>query len=67
MSLTRLVLGEADLGEEAFDLAHAFADFGGVVGGEVVEGEGEEGFHFREGEGCYPAVGERCCRDVLYC
>ena len=31
--------------EEAFDLAQAFADLGLVVGGEVVEGEGEECFH----------------------
>jgi uncharacterized protein YuzB (UPF0349 family) len=31
--------------EQTFDLAEAFANFGAVVGGEVVEGEGEEGFH----------------------
>ena len=29
--------GEADLREEAFELAEAFADFETVVGGEVVE------------------------------
>lgn len=33
------------MGEEALDLPEALADFLGVVGGEVVEGEGEEGFH----------------------
>ncbi len=36
---------QADLREEAFDLPQAFADLGLVVGGEVVEGEGEECFH----------------------
>lgn len=30
---------EADLGEESFDLAETFADFGAVEGGEVVECE----------------------------
>jgi hypothetical protein len=33
------------LREETFELAEAFADFAGVEGGEVVEGEGEERFH----------------------
>ena len=37
--------GEADLREEAFELAEAFADLAAVEGGEVVEGEGEEGLH----------------------
>ena len=38
--------GEADLGEEGVELAEAFADFWARGGGEGVEGEGEEGFHF---------------------
>ncbi len=33
------------MGQQAFELAEAFADFDAVEGGEVVEGEGEEGFH----------------------
>jgi hypothetical protein len=33
------------LREESFDLAQAFADFGVVVGGEIVEGEREEVLH----------------------
>lgn len=33
------------MGEQAFELAEAFADFDAVEGGEVIEGEGEEGFH----------------------
>lgn len=36
---------EADLCEEAFDLAETFFDFGAVEGGEVVEGYREEGLH----------------------
>lgn len=37
--------GQTDLCEEAFDLAQTLADLGAVVGGEVVEGERQEGFH----------------------
>lgn len=33
--------GKADLGKKTFELAEAFADFYAVVGGEVVEGEGQ--------------------------
>lgn len=44
--LGRRGAGETDLGEEGVELAQAFADLGLVIGGEVVEGEGEEGFHF---------------------
>ena len=36
---------KTDLCEEAFDLLKAFFDFTRVEGGEVVEGEGEEGLH----------------------
>jgi len=55
--------GEADLREQAFDLAQAFADFGGVVRGEVIEGEGEEGFHcFLGGEGMGAVVMRRAMR-----
>jgi len=37
--------GKANLCEEAFDLLEAFLDLARVKGGEVVEGEGEEGLH----------------------
>lgn len=38
--------GEADLRQETFNLFEALFDLVSVVGGEVVEGEGEEGLHF---------------------
>ncbi len=46
---------ETDLCKERVELAQAFADLGLVVGGDIVEGEGEEGFHFRRsGGGFFP-------------
>ena len=37
---------ETDLRQQTLELSEAFADLDPVRGGEVVEGEGEEGFHF---------------------
>lgn len=44
----RFGLREADLGEDAFDLTQPFADLRAVVGGEVVEGDGEKAVHFQK-------------------
>ena len=53
-------LGEAYLGEETFELAQTFADFDRVGGGEVVEREGEEGFHAGRDRGAFE---ERCLKE----
>ena len=54
---------KADLGEETFELAEAFADFEAIVGREVVKREREERLHIYE---FWVVELVRLCRTLLH-